>query len=82
MKKVHQGVIAHLCSLDVRTSIFFVLVDIQQLINNHFVIFGDIYKGIQLITNHGHDIHLIPRSVHLALGLTCICIHRGVRLSV
>ena len=46
LKKGHQGVIAQLCSLDVKTSIAPAPSDLQIIIKNHSEVFVEIIKGI------------------------------------
>jgi hypothetical protein len=55
LKKGHEVVIAQLCSLDVQTYKPSIPLYLQGII--------DIPKGFPPTRNHGHDIHLIPRSV-------------------
>jgi hypothetical protein len=63
LKKVHQGVIAQLCSLDVQTSKPSIPQDLQGIIDNHSKVFEDIPKGLPPTRNHDHENHLIPGSV-------------------
>jgi hypothetical protein len=63
LKKAHQGVIAQLCSLYVKTSKPSIPLDLQGIIDNHSKVFEYIPKGLPPTRNHDHDIHLIPRSV-------------------
>jgi hypothetical protein len=63
LKKGHQGVIAQLCSLDVQISNPSITQDLQRIIDEHSKVFEDIPKGLPPTQNHGHKIHLIPRSV-------------------
>jgi hypothetical protein len=46
LKKVHQGVIAQLCSLDVQTSKPSIPLDLQRIIAKHSKVFEDIPKGL------------------------------------
>jgi hypothetical protein len=63
LKKGHQGVIAQLCSLDVKTSNPSIPQDLQGIIDKHSKVFEDIPKGLPPTRNHDHEIHLIPGSV-------------------
>jgi len=63
LKKGHHVVVAQLCSLDVKTSILFSLVDLQNVINNHSKLCRDISKGLPPTLDHDHDIHLQVGSV-------------------
>ena len=60
LKRGHQGIVAQLCSLDVKNSKFPISPDLQRVINKHSKVFEDIPKGITLI--HNFD-HAIPGSV-------------------
>ena len=62
-KKVHQGVIEKLWSLDVQTCKIYISLDIQRVIDKNSKVFEDIPKGIPLTQDHDQAIHLIPRSV-------------------
>jgi anthranilate/para-aminobenzoate synthase component II len=62
LKKVHQGVIVQLCSLDVQKTKPFIHIDIQGIIDKHSKVFEDIPKGLPPTRNHDHVIHLIPGS--------------------
>jgi hypothetical protein len=46
IKRGHHGVIAQLCSLDVHTSIPSILIDLQNIIENHSKVFGEMPKGV------------------------------------
>jgi hypothetical protein len=63
LKKGNCGVIAQLCSLDVQTYISSTPMDLQMVINNHSKVFGEMSKGLPLVRDHDHAIHLQPRSV-------------------
>ena len=63
LKKVHQGIVAQLCSLDVQTSKFPISPDLQRVISKHSKVFEDIPKGLPPIQDFDHAIHLIPGSV-------------------
>jgi hypothetical protein len=63
MKKGHQGIIAQLCSLDVKTSKKSISKYFQGIIDKNSKVFEDIPKGLPPTRNHDHKIHLIPRSV-------------------
>ena len=59
LKKVHHGVIAQLCSIEVHTSKSFILPDLQKVIDKHSKVFEDIFKGLPPLRDHDHAIHLI-----------------------
>ena len=63
LEKGHQGAVAQLCSLDVKTSKFLISPDLQRVINKHSKVFEDSPKGIPPIRDFDHAIHLIPGSV-------------------
>jgi hypothetical protein len=63
LKKGHQGVIAQLCSLDVKTSKPSIPQYLEGIIDKHSKVFEDIPKGLPPTRNHDHEIHLIPGSV-------------------
>jgi hypothetical protein len=46
LKKGHQGIIAKICSLDVRTTKPSIPIDIQGIIDKNSKVFEDIPKGI------------------------------------
>ena len=48
---------------NVQTSIPSALVDLQKVINNHSKVFGEMPKGLPLVRDHDHAIHLHPGSV-------------------
>jgi hypothetical protein len=62
MKKLlingHDSVISQLCSLDLQISIASTPMDVQNVINNNFKVFGEIPKGIPCTKDHHHVIHL------------------------
>ena len=49
LKKVHHGVIAQLCSLDIKTSISFAPMDIQKFIINHSI---RVFHLLELFSMH------------------------------
>ena len=63
LKRGHHGVIAQLCSLDVQASITFITMDLQEVIDNHSKVFGEIPRGLPPTRDHDHAIHLQPGSV-------------------
>eukprot|EP00253_Pinus_taeda_P011892 PITA_11892 len=62
LKKERKGVIAQLCSLDVSTLESSISPDLQIVLDNHSKVF-ETPKGLPLIHDHNHAIHLIPGSV-------------------
>ena len=63
LKKEYQGVIAQLCSLDVKMCKPSIFVDLQKVLDNHSKVFEDIPKVIPPTQDHDHSIHLILGSV-------------------
>ena len=63
LKRGHQGTVAQLCSLYVRTSKVPISPDLQRVINKHSKVFEYIPKCLALIRDFYHAIHLIPGSV-------------------
>ena len=59
LKNGHQGVVAQLCSLDVKTSKFPISQDLQRVISKHYEVFEDILKGLPPIRYFDHAIHLL-----------------------
>jgi len=62
LKKEQRGVIAQLCSLEVPTSKSSISPYLQKVLDNHSKVF-ETPKGIPLIRDHDHAIHLILGSV-------------------
>eukprot|EP00253_Pinus_taeda_P006560 PITA_06560 len=62
LKKEQRGVIAQLCLLDVSTSESSISPDLQKVLDNHSKVF-ETRKGLPLVCDHDHAIHLIPGSV-------------------
>jgi hypothetical protein len=63
LKKGYHGVSAQLGSLDVQTSRSYIPMVLQNVINNHSKVFGEMPKGLPLAQDHDHVIHLQPGSV-------------------
>ena len=63
LKKGHEGVIAQLCSLDVKTLKSSISPNLQKVINKHSKVFEDVPKGLPHPRDHDHAIQLIPRSI-------------------
>ena len=59
LRKVDQGVVAQLCSLDVQTSKLPISPYILRVINKNSKVFEDIPKGIPPILDFDHAIYLI-----------------------
>ena len=62
LNKEQRGVIAQLCSLEDPTSKSCIILDIQNVLDNHSKVF-DTPKSLPPVRDHDHAIHLIPRSV-------------------
>lgn len=63
LKQGHQGVVAKLCSLDIKAYISSISMGLYKFFNNHAKVFGEMPKGLTPISNHDHAIHFQPRSV-------------------
>ena len=81
IKKVKQGVIAQLCSLEVPTSKSSISPDLQKVLDNHSKVF-ETPKGLPPIHDHDHVIHLIPRSVPQTSSRTDIPMPKRVKFNV
>ena len=62
LKKGVDGFVAQLCSLEVSQSNALTHLDLQAIIDRHFVILGDMPKGLPPNKDHDHAIQLVPRS--------------------
>ncbi|KAH9291218.1 hypothetical protein KI387_043599, partial [Taxus chinensis] len=62
LKKGAKGFVAQLFSLEAHHSNTFIPTDMQAVIDEHSVVFGEIPKGFPPKRDHDHAIQLVPRS--------------------
>ena len=63
LKKGHRGIIAQLCSLDLKTSRPSISLDLQKVMDKNSKVFQDVPKGLLPPRDHYHAIQLILGSV-------------------
>ena len=78
LKKEQRGVIAQLCSLEVRTSKSYIYSDLQKVLDNHSKVF-ETPKVLPPILDHDHAINFTPGSVPSNIRLTDIPMPKRVK---
>jgi hypothetical protein len=73
LKRGHHGLIVHLISIDVQTSISSAPpMDLQKVTKNHSKVFEKMHKGLPHAQDHAHAIHKQQGRVHLVFHVYCL----------